>query len=104
MFDEIVRPPEYTDFWQLALGLFAAGVVAARGFLLRTAHLELAKQYASQRLIFDNASIMLDSVKSVSPPEWTAQQILEKLGQEALQEQAEWVWLRHTRPFEVPAG
>ena len=47
---------------------------------------------------------MLDKIKDDPKPEWTAVQILEKLGQEALQEQAEWLWLRHTRPFEVPAA
>jgi len=26
------------------------------------------------------------------------------LGQEALQEQSEWLWLRHTRPFELPSN
>jgi hypothetical protein len=92
------------DLWQAALGLFAGGGVAARGFLSRRAHLELAKQYASQRLIFENASRMLDKIKGEMKPEWTATTILEKLGQEALQEQAEWLWLRHTRPFEVPAA
>ncbi len=103
-FELIVNRPEYNDFWQAALSFFAAGTVAARGFLLRKAHLEIAKQYASQKRIFEKASGMLDSVKNVAAPEWTPTEILEKLGQEALQEQAEWVWLRHTRPFEVPAG
>jgi hypothetical protein len=103
LFKAYVTPETLTDYWQLALSLCAGGAVAARGFLLRTAHLEIAKQYASQRLIFENASLMLDLVKSATAPEWTSTEILEKLGQEALQEQAEWVWLRHTRPFEVPA-
>jgi hypothetical protein len=88
----------------VALGLFAGGGVAARGFLMRRAHLELAKQYASQRQIFETASRMLDKIKDDPKPEWTAVQILEKLGHEALQEQTEWLWLRHTRPFEMPSG
>jgi hypothetical protein len=103
MFAKYVEPSTFTDYWQLVLSLFAAGAVAARGFLLRTAHLELAKQYASQRQIFEQASRMLETLKNEPAPEWTSIEILEKLGQEALQEQAEWVWLRHTRPFEVPA-
>ena len=99
-----VKPDDHGDLWQAALGLFAGGGVAARGFLMRRAHFELAKQYASQRQIFENARRMLDKIKDDPKPEWTAVQILEKLGQEALQEQTEWLWLRHTRPFEVPAA
>ncbi len=104
LWDAWVKGDVSGDLWQAALGFFAGGGVAARGFLNRRAHLELAKQYASQRLIFENASRMLDKIKGKSKPEWTATTILEKLGEEALQEQAEWLWLRHTRPFEVPAA
>jgi hypothetical protein len=104
LFSALVSNPAYADAWQLALSVCAAGAVAARGFLLRTAHLEIAKQYSSQRLIFEKASKLLDLIRIEPEPEWTSKQVLEKLGQEALQEQAEWVWLRHTRPFEVPAG
>ncbi len=103
-FVSIVDQSAYNDYWQAALSFFAAGTVAARGFLLRTAHLEIAKQYASQRRIFEKASQLLAPDKNEAAPEWTPAEILEKLGKEALQEQAEWVWLRHTRPFEVPAG
>jgi hypothetical protein len=104
LWESRVKPENYGDLWQAALGLFAGGGVAARGFLMHRAHLELAKQYASQRQIFENASRMLDKIKSDPKPECTAVQILEKLGQEALQEQTEWLWLRHTRPFEMPSA
>ena len=104
LWENWVKPDNYGDLWQVALGLFAGGGVAARGFLMRRAHLELAKQYASQRQIFETASRMLDKIKDDPKPEWTAVQILEKLGHEALQEQTEWLWLRHTRPFEMPSG
>jgi hypothetical protein len=99
-----VKPDDYADLWQAALGVFAGGGVAARGFLARRSHLELAKQYGSQRFIFESASRMLDKIKDRPKPEWTAEKILEKLGREVLQEHAEWLWLRHTRPFEVPAA
>ena len=99
-----VKPDNYGDLWQVALGVFAGGGVAARGFLSRRAHLELAKQYASQSFVFEVASCMLDKIRDDPKPEWTAEQILEKLGREALQEQAEWLWLRHSRPFDVPAA
>jgi hypothetical protein len=104
LWESWVKPDNYGDLWQVALGLFAGGGVAARGFLMRRAHLELAKQYASQKQIFETASRMLDKIKDDPKPEWTAVQILEKLGHEALQEQTEWLWLRHTRPFEMPSG
>ena len=99
-----VKPEKYGDLWETTLGLFAGGGVVARGFLSRMAHLELAKQYASQKFIFENASRMLDRIKSDTKLEWTEPEILGKLGQEVLQEQAEWLWLRHTHPFEVPTG
>jgi len=99
-----VKPNDYGDLWQAALGVFAGGGVVARGFLARMSHLELAKQYASQRFIFESASGVLDKIKNEPKPEWTAVDILEKLGREALHEQAEWLWLRHTRPFEVPTA
>ena len=99
LWDAWVEPKGYGDLWQVALGLSAAGGLAARGFLSRRAYLELAKQYASQRQIFETASRLLDDPK----PDWTPKEILERLGDEALQEQSEWVWLRHTRPFEMPA-
>lgn len=102
LWDAWVEPKAYGDLWQVALGLFAAGGLAARGFLAQRAHLELTKQYASQRQIFETASRMLEAVEQGAKPDWTAREILEKLGEEALQEQSEWVWLRHTRPFELP--
>jgi hypothetical protein len=104
LWESWVKPDDYGSLWQAALGLFVGGGVAARGFLMRRAHLELAKQYASQRQIFENASRMLDKLKGDAKPEWTATEILEKLGEEALQEQTEWLWLRHTRPFEMPSA
>ena len=66
--------------------------------------LNLQSNMVREDFIFECASRMLDKIKDDPKPEWTAVQILEKLGQEALQEQAEWLWLRHTRPFEVPAA
>ena len=98
-----VKPDKYADYWQAALGLFTAAVLVARGFASRKAHLELAKQYASQKLLFENASRILGMIATGPAPEWRVEDVLEKLGQDALREQAEWLWLRHTRPFEVPS-
>lgn len=89
-------------FLQIALGILGATAVAARGFLVRRADFELTKQYNSQAQIFKIARQMLDDLPKDPNPEWRADQIIEKLGQEALEEQAEWLWLRHSRPFEVP--
>ena len=88
---------------QIVLGTLAAAGLAARGFLTRRADHELTKHYASQRQIFEIAREMLDKFNKGTQSEWTAEQILEPLGKEALQEQAEWLWLRHSRPFEVPS-
>jgi hypothetical protein len=92
------------DLWQAVLAFFAGGGLAARGFLERRAHAELAKQYASQGHIFETASRTLEEIQKQEYPEWTAEEILSRLGEEASQEQAEWLWLRHSRPFEVPAN
>jgi len=100
LWDIFVKPNG--DFWQAALGFFAAIGLAARGFLARGADLELTKQYASQGQIFETASHMIGKLVAGAEPEWKGEAILESLGDEALQEQAEWLWLRHTRPFEVP--
>ena len=87
---------------QVAISLLASLGVAARAFLLRTADLDLAKQYAGIREKFEVAENALDAVGPgeidvACPP------ILERLGREALLEHAEWLWLRHSRPFEPPS-
>lgn len=92
---------KYGDQLQLILGTLATIGLTARGFVARRADLELTKQYTSQREIFAIAAEMLK--ENGSDPDWSAERILEQLGEEALQEQAEWLWLRHSRPFEVPA-
>ncbi len=98
--DATMRP--YSDPLQIVLGVLAAAGLAARGFLARRADLELAKQYASQQRIFEIAEETLGKSDNAAESEWSAERILEQLGEEALQEQAEWLWLRHSRPFEVP--
>jgi hypothetical protein len=104
LWNDWVKPDPFGDFWQAGLGLFAAGGLAARGFLERRAHLQLTKKYASQRQIFESASLMLNSVEHDKEPKWTAKEILEKLGEDTLQEQEQWLWLRHSRPFELPGA
>ena len=85
---------------QTVVGLAAAGGVAARGFLLRTADLELAKQFAAAREKFEVAERAIAEIGDGDPDQKL--EVFERLGREALLEQAEWLWLRHSRPFEAP--
>jgi hypothetical protein len=86
---------------QVAVGLTAAFGIAARGFLLRRADLELSKQYAAAQEKFEMAERQIQNVP-VGDPHRELPPIFESLGREALLEEAEWLWLRHSRPFEAP--
>jgi hypothetical protein len=93
---------DVTEWLQMALGLLAAAAIAARAFLARRADLELTKQFASTEAIFKRALRNLEEARSAGKDaEWTPEEILEKLGREALFEHAEWLWVRHARPFEM---
>ncbi len=94
----VILAVSFSDLLQALLGVLAAAAVAARGFVARRADLELLKQYASAKQIFEIAKDRLEK----NDPEWPAKDILERLGREALLEQSEWLWVRHSRPFEVP--
>lgn len=86
---------------QIAVSLSAALGIAARSFLIRSADLELAKQYTSAFELFkvaEQATYRIDKENQ----EMEYGHIFERLGREALLEQAEWLWIRHSRPFEVP--
>jgi len=86
---------------QLCLGVTAALGVAARGYMMRRADIELQKQYATALQIFDTARAELGPDDD-SGRHWQPRETLERLGREALVEHGEWLWLRHSRPFEVP--
>lgn len=89
---------------QVELGLLAAAGIASRAFLARRRDFELAKQYAAALQIFTCAKNKLeDAMKPGSTADWTPQEIIEKLGREALLEHAEWLWVQHSRPFEMPS-
>ncbi len=86
---------------QVAVSLTAALGITARAFLIRSADLDLLKQYSAAREIFETAEREISKV----PPGNEDKElpvIFERLGREALLEQAEWLWLRHSRPFEPP--
>jgi hypothetical protein len=82
------------------LGVFAVFELSARD---NRVHLELTKQYASQRDVFETAYSRLEAIEKGEKSSWTAGQVLEELGKETLQAQAEWLWREHTEPFERPA-
>ncbi len=96
--DGAVQP--YGNFWQVALGLFAALEISARD---KTIHLDLANRYAAQRQTFETASRMLDTMLPNPQLQSSAVKILEELGEIVLQEQEEWLWLTHARTSTQPA-
>ena len=87
---------------QTLVGLAAAAGVAARGFLIRSADLEFAKQFATTRETFEVALNRIAEIRD-EDAERDLPEVFERLGREALLEQAEWLWLRHSRPFEAPS-
>ena len=87
---------------QSVVGLAAAAGVAARGFVIRSADLELAKQFAATREKFEVAVRRIAEIND-EDAERELPEVFERVGREALLEQAEWLWLRHSRPFEAPS-
>ncbi len=97
-----IETDKLTDVLQMFLGLLAAMGLAARSFLARRGDLELSKQFVSARQTFELALQSFQEACKETSPEWPPVDIIQRLGQEALLEQAEWLWLRHSRPFEMP--
>jgi hypothetical protein len=98
--------PTLSEGLQITLGVAAAFGLAARSYLTRKADEDLVKHYSSALQIFDAASRQLaeaaETQAKAEEPDWPPEEILERLGIEALREQGEWLWLRHSRPFDVP--
>ena len=92
-----VKPDLYATAWQVLLAIFAIFELSGRNNRI---HLELAKQYAVQKDIFETAHRQLDAAAKEPDGAWTAEEVLGKLGEETLQAQAEWLWREHTKPFE----
>ncbi len=97
LWQDWVKPEQFGVAWQLLLGVFAVFELSARD---NRVHLELIKQYASQRDVFETAYSRLEAIEKGQESTWTAGQVLEELGKETLQAQAEWLWREHTEPFE----
>jgi hypothetical protein len=96
LWDTWVKPEIYGVAWQVLLAIFAVFELSGRDNRI---HLELAKQYAVQKDIFETAHRQLDAAAKDPENGWTAEQVLEKLGEETLQAQAEWLWREHTKPL-----
>jgi hypothetical protein len=97
----VVPIADFIQQLQTVVGFAAAAGIAARGFLLRSADLELAKQFTATREIFEMAVHKIAQIAD-GHLERELPAIFEMLGREALLEEAEWLWLRHSRPFEAP--
>ena len=97
---------DYVERLQILLGAGAAVGLAARSYLTRKADEDLVKHYTSALQIFDAAHRELasaaDKMARSEEPDWPPEETLERLGLEALREQGEWLWLRHSRPLDVP--
>jgi hypothetical protein len=92
---------DFIEHLQLILTIWTALAIVARAYLSRTADLEVSKQYAAIREKFDVAERAIAGVPK-GDPDRQFPEIFERLGREALLEHAEWLWLRHSRPFEMP--
>lgn len=90
----------FIHYLQTLVGLMGAFGIAVRGFLIRRADLELSKQYKAAQHTFENAERQISNLPP-GDPQKQLPAILETLGREALMEEAEWLWLRHSRPFEA---
>ena len=103
LWSEWIATSSYAGYWQAVFGVFTVGGLAQE-FFYRRDSLEITKQYASQRQFFEAARESLKRIEDGSERDWTKEEILGKLGEEVLAEQDEWLWFRHTRPFQVPKG
>ncbi len=92
---------DFIEHLQLILTIWTALAIVARAYLSRSADLEVSKQYAAIREKFDVAERAIARVPK-GDPDRQFPDIFERLGREALLEHAEWLWLRHSRPFEMP--
>ncbi len=99
LWEDWVKPGHLGVLWQLLLGLFAIFELSGRD---NRVHLELTKQCASQRDVFENAYFQLDAIEKGAKSNWTETEVLEQLGRETLQAQADWLSRGHTEPFEQP--
>jgi hypothetical protein len=71
----------------------------------RRGHEELSKQYERIYVLFRSGKHELTAALAKEPPDiQRAQEIIVALGQEAVQENAQWLLLRRSKPLELPLG
>ncbi|MFK7955602.1 MAG: hypothetical protein AB8B96_05865 [Lysobacterales bacterium] len=80
----------------VAIGLMSVGVAVRELYANKTAQAELSKQYAYMYRVFRDARLKLDSAES----DQEKRDILQILGEAALDEHAEWIQRHRERPLE----
>jgi hypothetical protein len=85
----------------LAIALVTAIAGAIRGYAIKRAYAEHAKQYGRMERVFALARKRLESVDANTPPDRLTGLLLE-LGREALAENADWILLHRGRLVEPP--
>lgn len=97
------KPSKPVEFMLIAgsLLIIMGGLLIA--FCERRAHEELSKQYERMHAIFRNGAV--EFARALGRRDIArAQAILVQLGHEAIQENAQWLILRRSRPLELPLG
>lgn len=83
------------------ISLPAIGAALLHGYIEKRALSEHAKQYSRMSMIFSNAQERLSQL--IKGGQYAqAQNLIEELGREALEENGDWVLLHRDRPLEVP--
>ena len=83
------------------MSLPAIGAALLHGYIEKRALSEHAKQYSRMSMIFSNAQERLTQMIREGQYE-RAENLIEELGKEALEENGDWVLLHRERPLEVP--
>jgi hypothetical protein len=109
---EVPFDPVLPPNWLLVLGsllIIAGGLCEA--VCERRGHEQLAKHYDQIHVVFRGGARQLHATLSQQPLAVAraqrivrAQRIIEELGREALQENADWLVLRRSKPLELPLG
>ena len=93
------------DYLIISVGMFVVGGGLLIAYGERQSYEELAKQYDRMAVVFTDGLIQLESTLSPRdggmPNFSRAQALLEHLGNEAIEEHAQWLILRRARPFEM---
>jgi hypothetical protein len=99
---EIARHPAHR-YLILAIGILTAGAGFLLGYSKTKAIKEQIRQYGRMGSIFDLASKKFETFTCLSDIKM-AHTLIRELGEEALNENADWVILHRARPIEMPIG